>query len=167
MVLVDITGYVEHLRRDLLTAAAAGGQDLADAVERVAPAFDGAVRMSILEALADAAAEISAELSGQAVELRLKGREPQFVVSGIPGQAAAAGSDAGDSAGDESVDQDETATARITLRLPEALKQRVDDAAARARRSTNTWLVDAIRAAVTAPEADRRWPGRHLSGWVR
>ena len=85
MVLVDITGYVEHLRRDLLTAAAAGGQDLADAVERVAPAFDAAVRMSILEALADAAAEISAELSGQAVELRLKGREPQFVVVRHPG----------------------------------------------------------------------------------
>ena len=164
---MDITGYVEHLRRDLLSAAAAGGQDLADAVERVAPAFDAAVRMSILEALADAAAEISAELSGQAVELRLKGRDPQFVVVRRARVRPPPGSDAADSAGDESVDEDETATARITLRLPEALKQRVDDAAARARRSTNTWLVDAIRAAVTAPEADRRWPGRHLSGWVR
>ena len=163
---MDITGYVEHLRRDLLAAAAAGGQGLADAVDRVAPAFDAAVRMSILEALADAAGEISAELSGQAVELRLKGRDPQFVVVGAPGQAAA-GIDAPDSSGDESVGEDETAAARITLRLPEALKQRVDDAAARARRSTNTWLVDAIRAAVTAPEADRRWSGRHLSGWVR
>ena len=108
---MDITGYVEHLRRDLLSAAAAGGQDLADAVDRVAPAFDAAVRMSILEALADAAGEISAELGGQAVELRLKGREPQFVVVGAPGQAAA-GSDAADPSGDEAVDEDETATAR-------------------------------------------------------
>ena len=123
--------------------------------------------MSILEALADAAAEISAELSGQAVELRLKGREPAVRRRRHPGSGRRRGSDAGDSSGDESVDEDETATARITLRLPEALKQRVDDAAARARRSTNTWLVDAIRAAVTAPEADRRWSGRHLSGWVR
>ena len=164
---VDITGYVEHLRRDLLSAAAAGGNDLVDAIERVAPAFDGAVRMSILEALADAAGEISADLRGQAVELRLKGRDPEFVVVSMPADAPTA-SDASDpTADDEPVDEDEPATARITLRLPEALKQRVDDAAARARRSTNTWLVDAIRDAVSAPPAQRRSRGRQLSGWVR
>jgi hypothetical protein len=163
---VDITGYVEHLRRDLLSAAAAGGNDLADAIERVTPAFDAAVRMSILEALSDAAGEISAELRGQAVELRLKGRDPEFVVVGMPADAATA-SDAADPVGDDEPVEDETATARITLRLPEALKQRVDDAAAEARRSTNTWLVDAIRAAVSAPPAPRRSRGRQLSGWVR
>ena len=85
----------------------------------------------------------------------------------MPADAATA-SDAADPTGDdEAVDEDETATARITLRLPEALKQRVDDAAARARRSTNTWLVDAIRDAVSAPPAQRRSRGRQLSGWVR
>ena len=43
---------------------------------------------------------------------------------------------------------DEAFSARITLRLPESLKQRVESAAAREGASVNTWLVQAMQRAV-------------------
>ncbi len=73
-----------------------------------------------------------------------------------------------------SADADDATTARITLRLPDSLKARVEEAAARAGLSVNTWLVRALSAAVDGPgraDDDRRrgrWPGgQHFSGWVR
>ena len=167
MACVDINGYADELRRELLTAAAVGGEALVEAVERLVPAFDAAVRMSILEALADAAAEISAELPSGSVELRLRGRQPEFVVTAASSDDVPLGGPGDGPADDEPFDADEAATARITLRLPEALKQRAEDAAARSRRSTNTWLVEVIRTAVSGPDADRRRGDKHLSGWVR
>ncbi len=161
---MDITVYVERLRGDLVAAAATGGDAMVDAAERLTVAFDAAVRMALLEALSDAAAEITGELGGGAVELRLKGREPQFVVT-RPTESAADVDDR--PAADDPLDDDAAATARVTLRLPEGLKQRVDDAAARSRQSTNTWLVEAIRTAIAVPETGRWGRGRHVSGWVR
>ena len=133
---------------------------------RLSAALDASVRMALLEALSDAAAEITAALDHVVVEVRLKGREPQFVVE-VADDAGrtrpttvAAQPDDGD---------DDASTARITLRLPEALKQRAEDSAARSRQSLNTWLVEAIRQA-TRPADDtrgRRGIGRQLSGWAR
>ncbi len=77
---MDITGYVERLRTDLASAAATGGHEIAAAAERLASALDASVRMTLLETLSDAAAEITAVLDDTVVEVRLKGREPQFVV---------------------------------------------------------------------------------------
>jgi hypothetical protein len=167
---MDLTEYVEHLRSGLADAAAAGGDEMVAAAERLATALDAAVRMALLEALSDAAAEITTALDGTSVEVRLRGRDPDFVVTSItgpdesaPAAPPAAGTDA--DAGDE-------ATARITLRLPEGLKQRAEAAAAAARQSLNTWLVDAVRAAAdgtapSAPPRGSRRAGKQLSGWAR
>jgi hypothetical protein len=167
---MDLNGYVEHLRTGLVDAAASGGEAMVDAAERLAISLDAAVRMALLEALSDAAAEITAALDGPAVEVRLRGRDPDFVViapnADEPSEAASAAASAPpDGEGDE-------ATARITLRLPEGLKQRAEVAATTARRSLNTWLVEAVRAAAdgppstSSPRAGRR-VGKQLSGWVR
>ena len=60
---------------------------------------------------------------------------------------------------------DEALTARITLRLPDALKQRVEEATAREGLSVNTWIVQALgRISSGAP---RRSSGRRLSGYGR
>jgi hypothetical protein len=164
---VDITRYVEHLRSDLADAATTGGEAMVDAAERLATALDAAVRMALLEALSDAAAEITAALDGSSVEVRLKGRDPDFVVTppaplepAFPAPPPPIGSEAG---------EDDTATARITLRIPEPLKQRAEAAAGAARQSLNTWLVDAVRAAADGPAPDRpsRRTGKQLSGWAR
>jgi hypothetical protein len=161
---MDITGYVEQLRAELSAAAATGGEEMVAAAERLSSALDASVRMALLEALSDAAAEITAVLDDTVVEVRLKGRQPQFVV-----EAAEAPGELVPSI-DEPFDGDDDAlTARITLRLPEALKQRAEESAARARQSLNTWLVDAIRRATRPPDESRgrRGVGRQLSGWVR
>lgn len=162
---MDLTTYVDRLR-DGLVAAIAGDDGGNEATARLASAFDGAIRMTLLEALADATAEISADLPGGAVELRFKGRQPEFVVTppadrDEPEPLPPGGAPASD------LPDDEPATARLTLRLPEALKQRIDETAARARLSTNTWLVETIRTAVDEPEVRRRGRGRQLSGWAR
>ena len=172
---MDISGYIDHLHADLAAAAATGGEAMVDAAERLTTSLDAAVRMALLEALADAAAEITAALDGTTVEVRLRGREPDLVVTveeplsppvppppppPIPGTPGAAGAE-----------DDEPATARITLRIPEPLKQRAEAAAAAARQSLNTWLVEAVRAAAAGEATGAVNLGRHgpkrLSGWVR
>ena len=77
---MDITPYVESLRHDLAAAAEAGGDEARAAAERLALALDPAVRLALMDALSQAAAEITSELPAGTVDVRLKGREPQFVV---------------------------------------------------------------------------------------
>jgi HicB family len=183
---MDITSYVEGLRRDLAGAAQAGGPEVADAAERLALALEPAFRMVLLEALSHATAEITASLEGGAVDVRLKGREPQFVVTPAPSTGAEPAPESPDpSATEDEDDTDEGPAARITLRLPESLKQRAEEAAGKRGQSLNTWLVNAVRAASRehainidldlssipfgpgAPCRNRRGPGQQISGWVR
>jgi hypothetical protein len=177
---MDITPFVEGLRRDLTQAAEAGGDEIRAAAERLALALDPAVRLTLMDALSQAASEITNELDGTSVEVRLKGREPIFVVLGPSAeesraQAAQEAADAGDEYG---FDEDET-VARITLRLPESLKAKAEELAARRGQSLNTWLVNAARGAATINinVSSTPWgpgaPGRNRSsnkriqGWVR
>lgn len=177
---MELSPYVDAVRTDLAAAAAAGGPDVALAAERLATALDPAVRLALMEALAQAAAEISADLPAGTVDLRLAGREPRFVVDvpppvDTPPSPAAEPADADD--GEPSDDQQ----VRITLRIPESLKTRAEDLAARTGLSLNSWLVHAVRAATrqsavtidldlsSLPFADqpgRRASARHMTGWV-
>jgi hypothetical protein len=139
-----------------------------DAADRLATTLDAAVRMALLEALSDAAAEITTALDGPSVEVRLKGRDPDFVVT--PSAPSAPPEPALWPASADGGSDDDASTARITLRLPEPLKQRAEAAAAATRQSLNTWLVDAVRAAADGhpptPPPSRR-AGKQLSGWAR
>ncbi len=170
---MDITPHVEGLRQDLTRAAEVGGIEVQVAAERLLLALDPAVRLALMDLLSQAAAEISEQLPGVAIDLRLKGREPEFAVSGAPQAAAGA-------APDEPFDTDDgEAVARITLRLPEALKTRAEALAASRGQSLNTWLVGAARAA--AQDGSRDGPrhdhhsgsgrhgsaGKHIRGWAR
>jgi hypothetical protein len=177
---MDITPYVDGLRRDLTAAAAAGGSEVEAAAERLALALDPAVRMMLLEALSDAAGEISRDL-GASIDVRLKGREPRFVVTAPPPPQPPAPPHPPGDAGGEVEDDEDAAVARITLRMPEGLKQRAEDLAAKRGQSLNTWLVAAARlAAHTGLDLDidvgdkwvdtsvrRRRAGRGLSGWAK
>ena len=165
MVRMDITGYVDQLRSDLHAAAAAGGETVAQAAERLGAALEASVRMALLEALSDAAAEITSSLEGAVVEVRLKGRDPQFVVT-VTDESPPFTDPTPPPPHDG---DDDVLTARITLRLPESVKARAEQAAGRARQSLNTWLVEAIRAAAHPPASSReqRGIGQHLSGWAR
>ena len=165
---MDITPYVESLRRDLLATAEIGGEETRASAERMLVALEPAVRMAVMELLAQAAAEVTAELPTGTVEVRLQGRDPEMVVS-LP-QAAPPPPP-------EPPDPEDVAVARITLRIPEAVKTRAEELAATSGHSLNTWIVQALRAATQRGSsafdldissipcnADR--PSRRMSGWV-
>lgn len=175
---MDISPFVDELRRDLVTAAQAGSDEVRAAAERLTMALDSSVRLTLMDALSQAASEITNELQGTSVELRLKGREPIFVVVGAGTDVPAPAPD--EAAGDDDLGFDDETVARITLRLPESLKARAEELAARRGQSLNTWLVNAARAAVSgltinvntggfgpgAPGRNRS-TNKRIQGWVR
>src|ERR1700712_1545110 len=134
---MDITQFVDELRRDLTLAAQAGSEDIRAAAERLTNALDSSVRLTLMDALSQAASEITNELQGTSVEVRLKGREPIFVVVGAATEAPAP-SDERDDGGDDFGFEDDESVARITLRLPESLKSRAEEMAAKRGQSLNT-----------------------------
>ncbi|WP_395690498.1 pilus assembly protein HicB [Nocardioides sp.] len=140
---MDITPYVDALRRDLVAAADAVGPEAGELTERLGFALDPAARLALMEAVSQAAAEITAEMRDGAVDVRLDGRELAFVVHEAPVPAAAA---APAQPADEETEDDGT-VARITLRIPESVKTRAEELAARSGSSLNTWLVNVVRAA--------------------
>src|SRR6478735_1301857 len=135
---MDLQRYVDEVRRQLAVAAEAGGEDTRAVAERLAPALDSVLRLTLLEAVTEAAAEITRELAPGSVDVRLRGREPEFVVT-------VAQSDATDEPNEPY--SDEGTMTRINLRLSEELKARVEQAAERDGVSTNTWLVRAAAGA--------------------
>jgi hypothetical protein len=141
---MDITPYVERLRHDLSQTAAAGDEQVRDAAERLTLALDPSMRLALMEALSQAAAEITTEMRAGSVDVRLVGRELEFVVEHAEPAASVAPTPAQPSADDE---DDDSAMARITLRLPESVKSKAEELAAKHGSSLNTWIVNALRAA--------------------
>ena len=174
---MELTQYVESLRRELTTAAEVGGEDARALAGRLLPPLDAAVRLTLLEALSAAAEEISAELAPGSVDLRLRGGTAGFVVTPPPAPAAPADDDAGPVEVRLPVAEgDDAAMVRINLRLPANLKALIEDAAAAGGLSVNAWIVRAAAAglasegrratrAALAPKPDR--VGQNYSGWVR
>ena len=100
------------------------------------------------------------------MELRLRGRETEFVVSLPQSEPPSEGEEIHGSAL-ASPEGDEGATARINLRLPEHLKARVDEAAASEGLSINTWLVRTMSAALERSSSARRQDRRPATGSQR
>lgn len=146
---MDITPYVENLRRDLLAAAEAAGPEAREATERLTFALDPAARLALMEAVSQAAAEITAEMPDGGVDVRLDGRDLAFVVQSAP--AAPATAPAPPPVEDDA--EDDGAVARVTLRIPESVKTRAEEMAARSGHSLNTWLVNVVRAATNRDTA--------------
>lgn len=139
---MDITPYIDSLRRDLVAASEAGGADIAAAAERLAMALDPAARLALMEAISHAADEITSEMPNGSVDVRLNGRELDFVVD-TPMAAPAPPPPPAPPAPEEP--EDDGALARITLRIPESVKAKAEEKAAQAGHSLNTWLVNVVR----------------------
>jgi hypothetical protein len=172
---MDLTPYVASLGRELLTAVETGGDDGAALIERLTVSMESAIRLALLEALSAAADEITTELAPGSVQVRLRGRDPEFVVTSQPvEQSREFTDDRGAVPADEAaMGFEDGATARINVRLPEQLKAAVEEAAGREGRSVNAWLVRAASTALRAPERDldsdrRGKPGvQRYTGWAR
>jgi Ribbon-helix-helix protein, copG family len=174
---MDLTPYVAKLRDELAIAAEAGGPEARALAERLTAPLDSAIRLTLLEALSAAAAEITRDLAPGSVELRLRGLDPGFVVTTWPSEAERAvrapAQPEVQAPEIPEVPEGTGGTTRINLRLPDDLKARIDKAADREHVSVNAWLV---RAAATALDTNRtpRGTGRsgadggqRYTGWVR
>ena len=120
---MDLGQYVNDLQRQLLESAENGTDDTRAVAERLVAGLDSAARLVLLDVLSAAAGEITRDLAPGSVDLRLRGREVEFVV------AQASTESDGDDEPATSVDLDDVSTSRTTLRLPDALKAKVDEAA--------------------------------------
>ena len=162
---MELGQYVTDLQRQLAETAANGTEDTRAVAERLAAGLDAATRLVLLDVLSAAVGEITRDLAPGSVDLRLRGREIEFVVTQPNPE-----SDAEDRQ-PAAVDLDDTSTSRTTLRLPDALKTRVDEAAAADGLSVNTWLVRAIAAALQPRQrrsAQRTLrTGDNFAGWAR
>lgn len=162
---MDLGQYVTELQRQLVDAAANGAEDTRAVAERLAAGLDAATRLVLLDALSAAAGEITRDLAPGSVDLRLRGREVEFVVT-----APSTEPDVDERVG-APADLDDASTSRTTLRLPDALKARVDDAAAADGLSVNSWLVRAVAAALQPRQrrsAQRTVrTGDNFAGWAR
>lgn len=174
---MDLTRYVDELQQQLGTAAAAGGDEARELASRLTAPLDAAARLVLLEALSDAAGEISAELAPGSVDIRLRGGSPEFVVAAparpAPGEVPAPAAEPAPRPTPVAEPESGTTT-RTTLRLPDHLKTQVETAAARDGVSVNTWLVRAVAAALEQstgrPAAQARPQQRgsgRVTGWVR
>jgi hypothetical protein len=174
---MDLRPYVENLRNEFAVAAEGADPEGRALAERLFTQLEAATRLTLLDALSDAADEITRDLAPGSVHVRLRGREPSFVVT-----VASPPSEEPDEATRPSMppvsvatpDGDEGGTSRINLRLPDHLKASVEEAAGRAGLSVNAWLVRAAAGAVEAGDPERRpsrrvesKSGQHFTGWAR
>jgi hypothetical protein len=171
---MELTPYVESLRRELRSAAEVGGEDARALADRLLQPLDAAIRLTLLEALSTAAEEISAELAPGSVDVRLRGGSATFAVTAPPAAPTGAGTGPVD-VRLPFAEGDDAAMVRINLRLPGNLKALIEDAAAAGGLSVNAWIVRAaaaglagegrtqVRAAVQEPGQ----VGQSHTGWAR
>jgi HicB-like protein involved in pilus formation len=162
MTSMDLSEYVDALRAHLTAAAAAGTEQTRETARLLSDTLEPAVRLAVTDALSAMAAEVTAAWDGGLVDIRLRGRDPEVIV--VP-----AAEDSPSAPPEEPAADDDGATARISLRLPDSLKARAEEAAAASGLSLNAWLVRAVAAALrepTDPSRAGRGPRRY-SGFAR
>lgn len=172
---MNLASYVETLRHELAVAAEAGGEEARVLADRLTGPLESAARLVLLEALSAAANEITRDLAPGSVDVRLRGRDPEFVVTSPTVAQASGGQDMG---GQETAPRgsviptgdEDGSTSRTTLRLPESLKVRMETAAGGEGLSVNAWLVRAVAAALDTGDRDRRANrsgGQRYTGWAQ
>jgi hypothetical protein len=167
---MDLMPYVELVRRELAVAAEAGGEEARELAERLTAPLESAIRLTLMEALAAAGAEITREMAPGSVWVRLNGRDPDFVVTMPPAAPVQPEPDPESQPWlDPMTADDKGSTSRINLRLPDDIKARVEEAAAREHVSVNSWLVRAAAAALPGrrPAGRASGGGESFQGWAR
>lgn len=182
---MDLTPHVESLRRDLLAAAESGGSEARAVAERLGYALEPSARLALMEAISQAATEITAAMPAGGVDVRLDGRDLAFVVDASPAVPSPPAPPAPPGpplplGGSSPEDATEDGVSRVTVRMPESVKAKAEAAAAAAGQSLNTWLVTVVRSATSEPVATediapadlgRNFPfgargGRRVTGWI-
>lgn len=171
---MELDRHISQVQDQLRAAAALGDDRAREIAAALATAAGPAIRLAVLAALTEASDEITAALldlpGSPAVGVRLDGDQVavDLRVNQSPTEADDPRRDEGE------------ASARISLRLTEALKADIDAAAEQEGVSVNTWLVRAASAALRpgafavfgppfGPSGRGRGRGRgehHITGWI-
>lgn len=178
---MDLNPYVANLNSALVTSAQTSTPEVREAAERLAHGMEPAIRLTFMEMASDVAAEVTARLDGDIVDVRFRGGNPEIVVDRRTSAPEAPTTAFGTPPVPPTAPlppqppiEDEGGMSRISLRLPDSLKTQVDEAAAAEGVSVNTWLIRAAQAAlspqsgidITTPGGRVRI-GRTMTGWVR
>lgn len=174
---MDLTPYVESLRDSLTTTASAGDEEMRRAAAVLSAAVEPAARLALMNALTDLAAEVTANLPDQVVEVRLDGRDVRVVVSGGGTSEEASEPPPPPRQPPQSPPVDGGDISRITLRLFEQIKGQAEQAAAAQGVSLNTFVSQAVQGALQGPHQHWRGGshgprrgggggGSHLHGWL-
>jgi hypothetical protein len=162
---MNLSPYIDSVRAGVANASSLADEHTQQVAERIGVAIDSSTRLALIQALSDAAGSISAEIAPSSVELRIVGQDPEFVVSIQTSQSEPtllmpepepASEEAAEPPMTEAEDEP---VARITLRLPQSVKTRVDEMASADGISTNAWLIRAIMDALSERSGSRpEWP---------
>ena len=148
--------FIEALQADLRELAQLGGDELVQAAHRLEGAVKQSATLRLIDALTQVALEISSQLPNGHVDVRLAGHDPELVFVEEEDEEAPA-----QQSGDDGLN------ARITLRLPESLKNAVERAAEAEGVSVNAWLVRALQRAVTGGGGRAVRTGKRISGYAQ
>jgi HicB family len=141
---------VEGLRSDALAVGDLGDDVVAEVAERIAAVLARTASSRILDLLSDVAAELSAELPEGRIEIHLVGDDVELAYVDEGPRAA---------------ESDAELSARITLRLPDDLKARVEESAARDGVSVNGWVLRALERGTFTSKARSGRAGSRLRGY--
>ena len=129
---------VDGLRSDVVAVGELGDDTVAEVAERIADVLGRSVPGRVLDLLSDAAAELTASLPDGRVDIRVAGDDVDMTyVEDEPSPVSASGD------GDD-------LSARITLRLGEGLKSRLERGAAADGVSVNTFIVRTLERRTTS-----------------
>jgi hypothetical protein len=162
---MDLSPYLESVRAGVANASSLADEQTQQVAERLGTAIDSSTRLALIQALSDAAGSISAELAPSSVELRMVGTDPEFVVNVQSGEAEPtllmpeAERESERPEEPSPSEAEDEPVARITLRLPQSVKARVDEMASSEGISTNAWLIRAVMDALSERSSSRpEWP---------
>jgi hypothetical protein len=154
---------VDGLRSDVVSVGELGDDTVADVADRIAEVLGRSIPSRILDLLSEVAAEVSAGLPEGRVEIRVAGDDVDLTyVEDAPARAAGP---EGAGGGDVGGDRDRDMSARITLRLSESLKTRVEEGAAREGISVNAFIVRTLEHGASGEHKRKAYAGNRLRGY--
>jgi len=141
---------VDGLRSDVVAVGELGDETVAEVADRIAAIVGRSASSRLLDLMSDVAAEVSAELPEGHVEIRLVGDDVQFAY--IDERAP-------------SPEPEGELSARVTLRLSEPLKARVEERAGREGLSVNSWILRTLERGTSSAKATSGRGGSRLRGY--
>jgi HicB family len=168
---MQLSEYVVQVQAQLVAASALGDDSVRAVADALSVAAEPAVRLALLGAVSAAADEVTAALldspGSPVVSARIEGDQVRVEV-----RVAESDDEAESSLARGTLDEADS-TARISLRLSEGLKGRIEEAARDNGVSVNTWILQAAADGLSGRGKRGRRPSgfdsgssHRLTGWI-